>query len=130
MGVDATRLEAYKCTVNGVQMNLKLEVPELSPEDERLKTVMDIVVERFGGNLMAYYDAIRPKTRELTEGEERMSLLANQLAKRPSLPGLRFARAKPLNVKVVNEPFVALGNQEADTPRADFEMGQSHGQQV
>jgi hypothetical protein len=63
-------------------MNLKLEVPERSPEDERLKAVMDIVVERFDRNLMAYYEAIRPKRRELTEEEERMSLLANQLAKR------------------------------------------------
>jgi hypothetical protein len=63
-------------------MNLKLEVPERAPEDERLKAVMDIVVERFDRKLMAYYDAIRPKTRELTEDEERTSLLASQLAKR------------------------------------------------
>lgn len=81
-GIDTARLEAYKCNVNGVQMNLKLEVPERSPEDERLKAVMDIVVERFDGNLMAYYEAIRPKAGQLTEEAERMSLLANQLAKR------------------------------------------------
>jgi hypothetical protein len=63
-------------------MNLKREVAERAPEDERLKAVMDIVVEQFDRNLMAYYDAIRPKTRDLTEDEERMSRLATQLAKR------------------------------------------------
>jgi hypothetical protein len=48
----------------------------------------------------------------------------------PSLPGLRFGWTKPLNVKGPNEPFIALGNQEADTPRPDFDVGQSPGHQA
>ena len=65
-----------------IQTNLELKVPQRPSEDARLKAIIDVAVEQFGGDLMAYYDAIRPKRPELTEEEERMSLLANQLAKR------------------------------------------------
>jgi hypothetical protein len=68
--------------MTGVQTTLKLDVPERASEDARLKAIIDLVVERFGGDLMAYYNAIRPKPSELNEEEERISLLANRLAKR------------------------------------------------
>ncbi len=65
-----------------IQTNLELKVPERPSEDARMKAIIDVVVEQFGGDLMAYYNAIRPRRPELTEEEERMSLLANRLAKR------------------------------------------------
>lgn len=65
-----------------IQTNLDLQVPERASEDVQLKAIIDVAVEQFGGNLMAYYNAIRPKRPKLTEEEERMSLLANCLAKR------------------------------------------------
>jgi len=68
--------------MTGIQTSLKLKVPERHAEDEKLKAVIDLVVDRFGSNLMAYYNTIRPKPRDLTEDEERVSLLASQLAKR------------------------------------------------
>jgi len=66
----------------GIQTNLKLEVLERPADDERLKAVIDLVVDRFGGDLMAYYNTIRPKRPDLTPEEERVSLLANLIAKR------------------------------------------------
>lgn len=66
----------------GIQTTFKLEVPERAADDERLKAVIDLVVDRFGGDLMAYYNAIRPKPRALNVDEERISLFASRLAKR------------------------------------------------
>lgn len=68
--------------MQAIQTNLKLKAAERPSDDARLKAVIDVIVEQFGGDLMAYYNAIRPKHAELTEDEERMSLLADQLAKR------------------------------------------------
>jgi hypothetical protein len=68
--------------VVALQTNLELKVPERLSEDARLKAIMDVLMDRFGGNLTAYHRAIRPKRPELSEEEERMSLLATRLAKR------------------------------------------------
>ncbi len=64
-----------------IQTTLDLKVPEHPPEDAKLKAIIDVAVEQFGGDLMEYYKAIRPKRSEPTEEEERLSLQANQLAK-------------------------------------------------
>lgn len=29
--------------------------------DERMKRIMDLVIDRFGGNIWAYFESIRPK---------------------------------------------------------------------
>jgi len=47
-----------------------------------MKAIIDVLVDRFGGDLMAYYRTIRPRRPEFSEEEEQMSLLATQLAKR------------------------------------------------
>ena len=65
-----------------IQTNLELKVPERPSEDARMKAIIDVLVDRFGGDLMAYYRTIRPRRPEFSEEEEQMSLLATQLAKR------------------------------------------------
>ncbi|HXP61125.1 MAG TPA: hypothetical protein VN829_11575 [Dongiaceae bacterium] len=68
--------------MKGIQTRLNLEVPGRRPEDERLKAMIDLVVDRFDRDLMAYYDAIRPRLKALPDREGHISLAAAQLAKR------------------------------------------------
>lgn len=66
---------------NGKQAILKLDIPPELTHEDRMKALMDLVLDNYDGDLSAYFEFIRP--REQTEDPEldRMALVAGRAAK-------------------------------------------------
>lgn len=68
-------------TTNGKQTMLKLDLPPEPTHDDRIKAIMDLVVDRFGGDLSAYFEFIRPKEQSADQETANLTIIAERVAK-------------------------------------------------
>jgi hypothetical protein len=64
------------------QTILALKLPDKPSYDDRIKEIVDIVVDKFDGDFMAFYESIRPKKPATNIEDERLAILADLMANR------------------------------------------------